>query len=658
MLTFNQDINFFKMRKYILILSAVIGLTSCKKDFLDVRSDSKYEGDYVFGNKVETDRALNAVYQSLLSNDNYGSAYFSTFALNSDVEFTAFSSELPNVNGEDFRAFDGASHSSNIAKFWNKQYQGIERANLVIDGIQNSEIFNTGDKDLTQMLGEARVLRAMYYHDLVVMFGDVPFNTEPSMKLKSLVIPIKNRNEILTFLINDLKEAATGMKFAREMSSSGGVERASREFCYGMIARMALTRGGYALYPDGGRGKMERQPDYKDYYRIAMDYADSAIMKGNHNLTLKYRDIFINEVNNVVVNNEDPIFEIPFLRLSSGNVGNVTGGKVDGVESITKHDWGTVNGSMRLNAFYHYSFDTTDVRMEYTVGHWGYDVSSVPQVLVDYSMYNNKWSKLWADPSNALGNSSSDKTGINFPYMRYADILLMFAEAVNEVEGGLNGPHGARAKQYFKNIRSRAFQNVPNNSKKIDFYTDSVTANKDKFFNALTLERKWEFGGENIRWKDLVRWNLYSKVIVDSFMEYYIVAAIGGSDFMEGSDKYAKLPINKFYKREPNPNNKDIYPNTTLPIIRFRNKWEAIPSPGSGWLATTLYEWYDTNTSMPKNQIFYSFRGYIKGGPAANWIDLRKLDQKDLPPVRYILPIPASAIQLSNGAYKNQYGYN
>ncbi len=59
-----------------------------------------------------------------------------------------------------------------------------------------------------------------------------------------------------------------------------------------------------------------------------------------------------------------------------------------------------------------------------------------PQVLTDYSMYNNKWSKLWADPSKALGNQSSDNTGINFPYMRYADVLLMYAEAVNEVEGG------------------------------------------------------------------------------------------------------------------------------------------------------------------------------------------------------------------------------
>ena len=80
-----------------------------------------------------------------------------------------------------------------------------------------------------------------------------------------------------------------------------------------------------------------------------------------------------------------------------------------------------------------------------------------PQVLVDYTLYNNKWSKLWADPSKALGNQSTGSTGINLPYMRYADILLMYAEAVNEVEEGVSGAHGAKAINAFKQVRKRAF---------------------------------------------------------------------------------------------------------------------------------------------------------------------------------------------------------
>ncbi|WP_114781700.1 RagB/SusD family nutrient uptake outer membrane protein [Botryobacter ruber] len=642
------------MRKYLIILSlALIPLVSCD-DYLEVSSDSKYEDDYVFGNKEEINRVLTAVYASLMSNDTYGNAYFSTFALNNDVEFTAFSNQLRNVSGEDFRAFDGAQHAASIQRFWDKQYEGIERANIFIEGIQSSPVFNKNDIELTQQLGEAKVLRAMFYHDLVVMFGDVPFNTEPSMKLQSFVIPVKDRNEILDFLISDLRGAASGMKYAAALNN--GVERASREFCYGMIARMALTRGGYALYPEGATGVMKRMPDYKDYYKIAMQYADSVISSGTHQLNKSYRRVFIDQTNNVVTNNDDPIFEVPFLRGSSSNVGFITGGAVSSVEGVTNHPWGAVSGGMRLNAFYHYSFDRKDIRKDYTVGMWNYDATNLPQVLVDYSMYNNKWSKLWADPAKVLGNQSAGSTGINFPYMRYADILLMYAEAVNEVENGVTGPNGAKATEAFKAVRKRAFEPA-DHAEKVDNYTSAAAASKETFFNAIVNERKWELGGENIRWKDLVRWNLYSKVVYNSFKEYFIVASMAGGDFIDGYEKYEKLPFNKFYKRIDNPKNIDIYPNTDsrFKIIEFYNPWEATLHPGAGWEMATFYNWYDENTSVPRAQILYSYRGFIKGGPGGNW---EVMDPNNLPPVRYILPIPNQAIQMSNGAYKNYYGYN
>ncbi|WP_423126874.1 RagB/SusD family nutrient uptake outer membrane protein [Gaoshiqia sp. Z1-71] len=644
------------MRKYFILISLIlVGLTSCK-DYLDVSSDSKYEEDYVFGTKEEINRVLTSVYASLMSNDTYGNAYFATFALNSDVEFTAFSNSIRSVNGEDFRCFDGTQHGSSVRKFWDKEYEGIERANLFIDGIQNSPVYSEDDIDLTQQLGEAKVLRAMFYHDLVVMFGDVPFTTEPSIKLESLAIPMTDRNEILTYLINDLIGAAPGMKYAASLPD--GVERASREFCYGMIARMALTRGGYALYPDKGNpmsvGTMQRQDDYKDYYAIAMQYADLVISSATHALNKSFRQVFIDQCNNIVSNNDDPIFEIPFLRNSSSNVGYVTGGTVSSTDDITNHIWGAANGGMRLNAFYRYSFDRKDLRENYTVGMWYYDAEGLPQVRTDYSTHNNKWSKLWANSSAALGNNSKDKTGINYPYMRYADILLMYAEAVNEVEEGVNGPNGAKAINALKEVRSRAFA-ADDQSEKVDEYISAAAGSKELFFQAVAEERKWELGGENMRWKDLVRWNLYSKVIYDSFMEYYIVGALADGNYMDGSEKYENLPLSMFYKRIANPGDINIYPNTSLQIIEFYNLWESVLHPGAGWNMADFYAWGDENTEYPKAQCLYSFRGYIKGGPEGNW---ENMNPNNLPPVRYILPIPNYTVQMSNGLYKNYYGYN
>lgn len=241
--------------------------------------------------------------------------------------------------------------------------------------------------------------------------------------------------------------------------------------------------------------------------------------------------------------------------------------------------------------------------------------------------------------------------------MRYADVLLMYAEAVNELEDGVSGPNGNKAIEAFKQVRNRAFSSA-DQSEKVDQYIASVSRNKDEFFKALVNERKWEFGGENIRWKDLVRWNLYSKVAYDSFMEYFIVGSLVNGNFLDGSDKYMELPFDMFYKRVENPKDITIYPNTTLPIIEFYNPYDISTNPGSssGYTETaSFYKWGNENSEFPSNQCLYSFRGYIREGENSN---LSTFNLNNLPPVRYILPFPNKAIQMSNGVYKNYYGYN
>jgi starch-binding outer membrane protein, SusD/RagB family len=648
------------MKKYIIFISILlIGVSSCK-DYLEVKSDSKYENDYVFGTKDEINRSLTAVYASLMSNDTYGDQYLTSFAFNNDVEFSANSNSIRNTDGNGFKFYDGTSLGSAASKFWNQEYLGIERANIFIDGVNNSTI-NKNDPDITQQLGEAKVLRAMFYHDLVVMYGDVPFNTKPSIKLDSLLTPIVDRNIILDSLIKDLIKAAPGMKYAQNVPN--GIERVSREFCEGMIARMSLTRGGYALYPDKDNpssvGTMKRPDDYKDYYKIAMQYAGSVISSGKHSLNKSFRQVFIDECNYIVTNNDDPIFEIPFLKNSSGKIGYNTGCAVSGTNDITIHNWGLVNGGMRLNAFYRYSFDRADIRQNYTVGLWSYDARDSANVLTDYSTYNNKWSKLWASSSNTLGNASKENTGINYPYMRYADILLMYAEAVNEVEDGVTGVNGANAIEALKKVRRRAF-NSTDQSVKVDSYVTAAAASKESFFQALANERKWEFGGENMRWKDCVRWNLLSKVVYDSFKEYYIVGSLADGSYLEGYEKYLTLPTTMFYKRVPNPNDINMFPNTDpqFRTIQFNNPWNSViyPSTGGPWLIANFYNWVGAEGSdYPSAQCLYSFRGYVQGGLNENW---SSMNPANLPPVRYILPIPNNTIQWSKGLYKNYYGYN
>ena len=650
------------MKKYILIISAFLfGFSSCN-DYLDVSSESKYEEGYVFGSYEEINRVLNGVYSALANKNSYGQYYQKEFALNSDVEFTAYSNSLRAANGQDFRCFDGTQHGNQVNQLWTAVYRGIERANVFITSLQRSDFFHEDDEILMQQLGEAKIIRAMLYHDLIVHFGDVPFTMEPTYERENMNFPIVDRNEVLGMLIDDLRGIAPHMKYAVDLTE--GIERASKEFCHAMIARMALTRGGYALYPDtanaSSTGTMQRQSDYLQYYEIAKIYADSVIQSGTHSLTKSFRQVFIDECNYIVTNNDDPIFEIPFGKNQSGNIGYVHGpqGTFNSNDSTEGDNvWGKSDGGMRLNAFYRYSFDRKDLRLEYTVGMWYYTYDGTPTMRTDYSVHANKWSKFWASKGNALGVLTAENTGINFPYMRYADVLLMYAEAVNELENGVSGPNGAAAIDAFRKVRLRAFA-AEDQAEKVDDYIASASGSKTEFFQAIVNERKWEFGGENMRWKDLVRWNLYSKVVYESFMQYLIVGNMANGYNMDGSDDYDNLPFSIYYRVIDNPGDINVYPNTTMDILDLYNSYESAYNPGndSGYDKTAyFYEWGNDGDVYPKAQCLYSFRGYIRDGDFSNY---QSMDPNNLPPVRYILPIPNTVIQMGGGIYKNYYGYN
>ncbi len=658
--------------KHILAYGLLIlaGTTSCS-EFLDTDTESKYEDDYVFGSEDEIDRALNGVYNKLLDDDTYGKAYYTTFCLNSDVEFTTNSNPLRAASGNEFKAFDCTPSASALNKTWTAAYSNIEYANNFITGASASELFRSGDSTVLQKIGEAKVIRAMNYHDMVVLFGDVPFKLERSYdNPHDLITPIVGRDEILKTLIDDLRKAAPDMEFARDLD--GGVRRVSKEFCWAMIARMSLTYAGYSLRPGASasdKGTMQRPEDYREYYKIAMDYADSVIQSNTHALNKKYHEVFIDECNYKRNDNDDPIFEIPFTKTLSGNVGYSWGPKVEDKDGETPHVWGKCDGSVTLNIFYRWDFDEKDLRLNYMIPLWSYNNSGEAVIRSDaFTSFCGKWSKLWQDESTAMGALSAANTGIAFPYMRYADVLLMYAEAQNEYE---NGPNAA-AKEALKTVRRRAF--AEDQATKVDAYVDAA-GDKDSFFQLIMDERKFEFGGEGLRWRDLVRWNKYAEVIRDVFYKYYGVATEDYS-YAPDMDKYL---MQIFYRKIDNNQGYDYttfgsIPNSTLAALDIYNPLHPVSAPkdseikdGDTWLrpeGATTWENQEFLTQMqkdgaPDQKACYSLRGYIVGDEFGGTPvpDLFDVPAEQLPVVRYILPIPQSVISRSQGTYTNAYGY-
>ena len=698
-----------KIKNILLTGVAALALVSCN-DFLDVDAPSAYTEDFVFGQKTEVQRALNGVYAQALVNNLYGNAYQRTFVLNSDVDMQISSNNAHAHNT--YARFDCDEQGSEIYSFWTAAYNLIEYTNKFIHAAEASSLYNTNDSEYMQWIGEAKCLRAMAYHDLVVMFGDVPFTFTPtSTKGTDFIIPIEDRQAIQESLINDLKAIAPYMA----SSSRTTVERCSKEFAHAMIARIALTAGGYSLRPNKNDnknfGEMKRPDNWQKFYEIARDYADSVITAGTHSLTNSYQDVFVNECNYQVVNNDDPIFEIPFAKESTGNTGYIQGPTYSSYEGKTMGNWGATSGNGRLNAFYRFLFRPNDKRREFVNGMWYYtihtygDGSMADSVVIrnDYTVHNNKWSKLWTNEGSTLGSITTGSTGINYPYMRYADVLLMYAETAN----ALNGAPTDKAISCLQAVHNRAFDDGDST-----FIADA-TGNEKTFQKAVMDERKWEFAGENSRWRDLVRTNTYAEELVFSFLRYHATGyrnAGSPTDFESLINNHddnlyniSKLPTtiyyHPYYLSDVKPvglRRADIisqlygykvasgtvlqaYPNQSLQSLRIFNAYErAADEPlasqisagfngGYSWLRQNFYRWGNQDTGLPKDECKYSFYGYIRCDESGTvyLIQNGSLSQlpstipasDQLPVVRYILPYPNLAIQRSAGAYKNYYGY-
>lgn len=725
-----------KLKNILYTGIALLSLTACN-DYLDVDAPSSYTEDFVFGQKSEMTRALNGVYAQMLSNNLYGDAYQRTFVLNSDVDMQISSA---NTHAHDtYARLDCDAQGSAINSFWVAAYNAIEYANRFIAGAESSPIYSKSDNDIMQMVGEAKCIRAMVYHDLVVMFGDVPFTMKPASTLGTdYVIPVADRQVIQDSLIADLKEAEKYMQTTKAVT----VEHCSKEFAQAMIARIALTAGGYSLRPDKNSatsyGTMQRPTQYKnantgqyednpaaylEYYKIARDYAEAVISAGVHKLDGKtFQQEFVDECNYILDNEGDPIFEIPFAKESSGNVGYRQGPTYTPYEGKTVGQWGEASGNARLNAFYRFLFQDEDLRREFVNGMWYYsyyqdengNMRDTVYIRSDYTVHNNKWSKLWTDKSMALGADKAGSTGINFPYMRYCDVLLMFAEADNE----LTTTPSPKAFECLNMVHHRGFPGV-----------NIGGLSKQKFLEAVLKERMWEFAGENMRWRDLVRNNMYAKELVFSFLRYQSAALqsqaleSGFEDVINAHDQQfnnkagyiTKLPAKMRYHvyntlTEMNipvksfsrgTNRKQMYgcvistfddsklapvydrkyPNLDLGMaLRIYNPYEkddkilsasstitAYGFKAQGWETATFYNWGNDDGSV-KDQCKYSFFGYVRSDESGNSyvIDngtIKELSSDyidgtvELPVVRYILPYPNAAIQRSNGAYKNYYGY-
>lgn len=488
---------------YIFIVFLIFANTSCE-DFLKSESKSTFTEQSAFYNVDFATKTVNGIYNNLLDQNLYEFIFLFTKCDN-DIEFND-GNEDNSVNT--MSHYNATSGTTYIKQMWDLFYQSIEMSNIIIDNLPKSKIWTDENSEKAhQLYAEAITLRALCYYELVITWGDVPFKIKSTQSGDNFNVPKTDRDVIYEYLIKDLADVEEYLPWMTETKTA---ERINRSFAKGLRARMALSYAGFSLRNKTLETRRGRK--WEEYYRIANLECKELIESGKHKLNPNFSNIFktLHSYSQDVINYES-LFELPYGRLFSGRMAYTFGMQFSTSPSEPKY--GRAAGQVRVPLSYFYTFDAKDTRRDVSVELYNYNsaVNLSKQWLVNgYSFSPTKWRKSWIVPSMGGTNKEATYTGVNFPLMRYSDIILMYAETENEIN---NGPT-LEAKEALSTVRKRAFpQEIW--SSKVTNYVDSVSVSKDDFFNAIVNERAFEFGGEFIRKQDLVRWNLLGTKIAE-----------------------------------------------------------------------------------------------------------------------------------------------
>ena len=494
---------------YIVAFTASLGFTSCE-DTLNTEDLSTDNMTYLCSNPTDARKMVDNVY-AYFCEDSYTSRMSTNWMQNTDVEVGWIDKE--NAEKGDRRSVWGINmmEFSDIQTCWDNTLKAIDFANQCIQGIEASDMYQAGNKTMKQLHGEAYCLRAYWYWLFCNFWGDVPFATTPTSKDDMHNDPRTDKNIIYSHLIQDLIKVYPEMQTAKDVT----VERMNKDFALGMIMRLAMFRAGYSMQADGtmklcqgtsaeyqvtytdinGNSVTATTPD--DYYKLAINYGKVLEAETSHSLSANFKSIFDNEINGCNPGDGDVLFEMGFTPNSGGDIGWCHGLTVDGGSR------GAGKSYTNLTPYYACSFDKDDQRRDITCANYKYITDNIQAPQDGEGIQPAKWCRM----DLTVTNVASKGTGINWPVMRYADALLLMSEAF------FNTGDIANAKTYLKKVRTRAFINSASKAAKVDTYVDGLTA--ANFMKAIRDERAWEFGGENIRKFDLVRWNYYSDAIAD-----------------------------------------------------------------------------------------------------------------------------------------------
>ena len=480
------------------IFALLLLFTGCRDYLTEIEPGTTLLGDF-FTSTAAAEQNVTGCYVPLMWEFNH--TYLSEWFIGdivSDDALKGGGSTTDMADAYDMENWRTTSQNTLLLDFYRAQYQGIARCNLAIKYVSNMEIgtdsiFTPTMKD--RLLGEAHFLRAYYYFRLVRVFAGVPITTDVIDDSDRWGLDRSSVEQVYSLILDDLTKANSMLQLRSAMKAED-LGRATKGAAQAMLLKVNL----YMASPYWNK-QLSQAP--ATYYAAAKQWGDSIIASGEYSLCPNYEDNFTLAGEN----GQESVFEIQYMEVPWGDYGEgfgFTAGSFTQIlmrsrSSLIGGGWGFDHPTQNL----YDEFEASDIRRDVAILNPADSLIETPSVEIYLgSRYLNNKYGMYRDPADQGGGFGkwslhASRGPLNNRQIRYADVLLMYAEAA------LGIGDEATAQTYINMVRQRV--GLGN----VGTYGISVNGNaiaSPTTLQALRHERRVELAMEGHRWFDLVRW--------------------------------------------------------------------------------------------------------------------------------------------------------
>lgn len=523
----------------MLVMGGSFACTSCS-DMLQEEAQSQIDKTKFINNAKEAEPVLLGVYRSMVTDQTYGYNLSLLFPLSTDIaQCTSGTNSFRQIPSNAL-----TTSESSVKDTWKALYKGIYNANDFLETIATRyEYFSANDKKkATIYIAEAKALRAMYYFELVRYWGNIILmkTTADSNKQPS-VFAQADPKEVYQFIEEDLKYAIENLPYAIDDDiRPDNSFRFSRGAALGLLAKVYATWAGY---PIQDTSKWEQ----------AARTAKILIESGKHALLDNYEQLWRNTCNSIW-DPKESLIEVSFYAPTvTGSASEDPCGRIGKWNGVVANEITGLRGRNAGNVRVVYTFyrdwdkGDLDLRRNLSIADYKY-VNTVKTPLSNktpdedgknwQNMTPAKWdTEKYVLPNNILINQ--DKSNINWYILRYAEVLLIYAEALNEWQ---NGPT-QDAYTAVNMVRRRGFGFPITMTNSISDLSADMT--QEEFRTAIHKEHAYELAFEGHRRTDLMRWGNYYETVISTaqkLVDWYSSAYYTAAEYTK-KNKHELLPI-------------------------------------------------------------------------------------------------------------------